>query len=108
MVPHAVPFSLDALVPPVVPKLPRCPMSSCDDLYERARNNPRGLRLVEAIQLAECYGFAHRSGGKHPNIMKRAGMMTRLNFQETGNGMAKAYQVRQLLEAIEQIGEMSD
>ena len=76
-------------------------MGRCEKLLRRARENPGGLTLREALSLAECYGFEHvRTRGSH-HLMKRVGRRQLLNFQSRG-GMAPAYQVRQLLRAIDE------
>ena len=79
-------------------------MASWQKLLQHARNNPKGVRVRDACKLAEEFGFTHRAGGKHPNIYKRKGCPIWLNFQEGEKGMAKPYQVRQLLEAIDALG----
>jgi len=69
-------------------------------LLQRALDNPCGLRFAEAIKLAEAFGFRHdRTSGSH-HIFKRAGIPELLNLQNVG-GMAKPYQVRQLLKLVE-------
>ena len=76
------------------------------ELLDRARRNPAGLRFTEACALAEAYGWVltnRRRGGSHV-IFKRPGVMQLINLQMGENGMAKAYQVRQLVRAIEQEG----
>ena len=77
-------------------------MSQLDKLLEKARTNPHNLRLQEAVRLAEHLGFVHRSGGKHPHVLKRPGLLTTLNFQELG-GFVKPYQVKQMLSAIDRL-----
>lgn len=79
-------------------------MARWEKLLEQARNNPKNVRLADALKLAEAFGFTHRAGGKHPHIYKRKGSPTMLNFQDAGNGKAEAYQVRQLLGAIDEMG----
>ncbi len=78
-------------------------MDRCRRLLERGQARPSGLRFRELCELAECFGFslARRKGSHH--IYKRDGFRTLLNFQESG-GMAKAYQVRQLLLTLEELG----
>ena len=69
-------------------------------LLQRALDNPRGLRFTEAVKLAEAFGFRlDRISGSH-HIMKRAGIPELVNLQNVG-GMAKPYQVRQLLKLVE-------
>lgn len=76
-------------------------MSRCEDLLAKARNNPKGLRFQELLALAKCNGwFLDRQGGSH-HVLKKKGIKEILDFQEGGNGKAKAYQVRQLLNTIE-------
>ena len=72
---------------------------SCEELLKRAKANPAGLRFVEMCRLAECFGFRlARQRGSHV-LYTRFGRPRPLNFQ-ADKGMAKAYQVRQLLNAI--------
>lgn len=72
-------------------------------LYEKARQNPGGLRFQEACQLAKQFGFVlKRVRGSH-HIYERPGIPEILNFQNV-KGKAKAYQVRQLLELIDRYG----
>lgn len=79
-------------------------MANWQRLLAKARANPKDLRLEEACKLAEAFGFTHRAGGKHPHVFKRKGYPAQLNFQDAGGGKAKAYQVRQLLDAIDDLG----
>jgi predicted RNA binding protein YcfA (HicA-like mRNA interferase family) len=65
-----------------------------------ARANPVGLRFSELCRLAEAFGFRfdHQRGSHrfytHDEIKER------LNFQPL-HGMAKGYQVRQLLDCVD-------
>lgn len=74
----------------------------CEKLLEKARANPGGLRFTELCDLAECYDwlFARQNGSHH--VYKRAGIKQAMNFQEGRNGEAKSYQVKQLLDAIDE------
>jgi len=75
----------------------------CRRLLERAQDHPSGLRFRELCDLAECFGFHQvRQKGSH-HLFKREGSRKLLNFQES-RSMAKAYQVRQLLSALEELG----
>lgn len=80
-------------------------MSRCAKILEKAKQSPANLRFEEACYLAECYGFilARQKGTSH-RVYKRPGFFGLMNFQNI-NGMAKEYQVTQLLEAIEEIDE---
>lgn len=75
-------------------------MTRCADLLARARGNPASLRFSEACTLAECLGWVlARQRGSH-RIFKRPGTMRLVNLQDV-RGMAKPYQVRQLLETVD-------
>jgi len=69
-------------------------------LLLRAINNPGGLRFQELTLLARALGFelARQRGSHH--VFHHAAVTELLNLQDVG-GMAKAYQVRQLLKLVE-------
>jgi hypothetical protein len=76
-------------------------VSGCEALLARARANPAALKFHEACTLAEGFGWlVIRQRGSH-RIFKRPGTRLLLNLQEV-SGMAKPYQVRQLLAAIDE------
>ncbi len=69
-------------------------------LLEKALNSPQSLRFSEVLRLARSFGFRlDRTSGSH-HILKRAGIPELVNLQNVG-GMAKPYQVRQLLKLVE-------
>jgi len=69
----------------------------CEKLIQRAERNPGGLRFPEAKRLAECLGFTlERMRGSH-HVYVRAGRERPVVLTPDRNGMAKGYQVRQLL-----------
>ena len=77
-------------------------MVDCKRLLRRARQAPESIRFDEICRLAECHGF-ERARQKSTHVLyKRAGCMRVMNFQNV-NGMAKPYQVRQLLRAIDEL-----
>lgn len=79
-------------------------MAKCDKLFEKAKNNPRGLRFAELEKLAECYGFRFdRQSATSHRIYKAEGRPEFLNLQPGKGGKAKDYQVLQLLRLIEKI-----
>jgi len=83
-------------------------MPDCVGLLEKARRRPQGLSFGEASQLAECFGFRlARQRGSH-RVYKLAGFMSLLTFQPAHNDGAKAYQVRQLLNAIAELRSDED
>jgi len=66
----------------------------------RAISNPAGLRFSDACRLAEAFGFEHkRTSGSH-HIFTHQGIPELVNLQNV-KGMAKAYQIRQLLKLVE-------
>ena len=82
-------------------------MVKCDSLLQSALDAPAGLRFEELCQLAECYGFIRaRQRGSHV-IYKRPGYIRAMNFQNV-RGMAKTYQVKQLLDALRELGLIDD
>ena len=69
-------------------------------LLQTALNSPQSLRFAEAVKLAQSFGFRlDRVSGSH-HIMKRAGIPELVNLQNV-KGMAKPYQVRQLMKLVE-------
>ena len=78
-------------------------MSRFDRLLAKARRNPAGLRFEELTALAELAGFRRRRIRGSHQIYSREGIPVLLNLQEV-RGMAKPYQVRQLVALIEAYG----
>jgi len=69
-------------------------------LLEKALNSPQSLRFSEVLKLAQAFGFQlDRISGSH-HILRRAGIPELVNVQNV-KGMAKPYQVRQLLKLVE-------
>jgi predicted RNA binding protein YcfA (HicA-like mRNA interferase family) len=69
-------------------------------LLGKALNSPQSLRFSEVLKLAKAFGFQlDRISGSH-HILRRAGIPELVNVQNVG-GMAKPYQVRQLLKLVE-------
>lgn len=69
-------------------------------LLQKALRSPCGLRFSEASRLAIAFGFRlDRIQGSH-HIFKCPGIAELLNLQDV-DGMAKAYQVRQMLKLAE-------
>lgn len=79
-------------------------MGRCEELHFLAQRNPKGLRFSELCRLAECFGWSFiRQKGSH-RVYSKDGQLRPLVFQEQRGGAAAAYQVRQLLAAIERDG----
>ena len=79
-------------------------MAKCEKLLIKARNSPDNLRFAEVCSLAECYGWVFVGGsGAHRVYLNAAignAVGSMMNFQSR-KGKAKAYQVKQLLDAID-------
>ncbi|GAB4373348.1 MAG: hypothetical protein Kow00128_22820 [Deltaproteobacteria bacterium] len=69
-------------------------------LLDKARNNPAGVRFQEICLLAEHLGFTRRGGKGSHVVYEKEGVEEILTFQDR-KGMAKSYQVKQLLAVIE-------
>ena len=72
-----------------------------DDLLEKARRNPGGLRFEELLRLAESFGWKlARKGGTSHKTYKKEEEALLLTFQPGPNGKAHEYQVKQFLRTI--------
>ena len=81
-------------------------MAKCQKLLLQALNGPENMRFDDLCALAECYGFVlRRSSGTSHRVFKRIGYFRMLNFQNAG-GRAKPYQVKDLLNALRDLGEI--
>ena len=72
-------------------------------VYEKILAGSRSLRFEDICRLAEGFGFYRdRISGSHHIYRHRLRLM--LNLQPDRSGKAKFYQVRQLLELVEENG----
>lgn len=77
-------------------------------LLEPFRKNPSGVRFSDLVKLCdEVFGEPRRTGGSHRVYRMPWPGDPRVNIQSR-KGMAKPYQVRQVLRAIEKLGGMSE
>lgn len=83
-------------------------MAKCKKLLRRAKRGAT-LKIDELRQLLRCYGFElARSRGSH-ELWKHPSLPgTLINIQAGSSGDAKPYQVRQVLAAIEDLGDDDD
>jgi predicted RNA binding protein YcfA (HicA-like mRNA interferase family) len=73
-------------------------------LLAKARNNPSDVRFTELLALAEAIGYRfERTRGSH-RIYVHPAVPLHLNLQPGKDGKAKAYQVRRLLDDIDEFG----
>lgn len=82
-------------------------MGKCDKILAKANASNSSLTFAEICKLAECYGWEFRRiSGSHHHYSNKELAITQghyMNFQPDKTGKAKAYQVRQLLDAIENL-----
>ena len=78
-------------------------MSKVDDLVAKMRQNPKGVRFADLCKVCDSYfGEARQKGSSHRIYKTPWQGDPRVNIQDC-EGMAKAYQVRQVLRAIERL-----
>lgn len=80
-------------------------MASIDKILARMRANPRNIKFDDLARVCEFFfGEPRQSGSSHRIYKTPWPGDPRVNIQNR-RGMAKAYQVRQVLRAIEQLEE---
>ena len=82
-------------------------MASIEDVLAKMRRNPKGIRFSELTKVCDhFFGKARKSGTSHRVYKTPWAGDPRVNVQNS-RGRAKAYQVRQVLLAIDRL-ENSD
>jgi hypothetical protein len=77
-------------------------MAKLDDLIEQMRSNPQNVRYVDACTVARAlFGEPRQHGSSHRVWKMPWAGDPRVNMQESKGGKAKAYQVQQLLTAVD-------
>ena len=72
-------------------------------VYNKVLAGSRNVRFEDACRLVEGFGFClDRTSGSHRIFRHRRGLI--LNLQPDRNGQAKPYQLRQLLDLVEENG----
>lgn len=83
-------------------------MPKVDGIVAQMRENPNSLRFSDIIKVCtEYFGDPRNTGGSHVIFKMPWQGDPRVNVQNK-NGMAKPYQVKQVLEAIEKVKELDD
>lgn len=78
-------------------------MAQIADLVAEMRRNPKGIRFPDLCRVCDFYfGAARQSSGSHRVYKTPWVGDPRVNIQNE-KGMAKSYQVRQVLKAIERL-----
>ena len=78
-------------------------MKSIAEKIKRLKNNPKDVKFSELCKVCDCYfGDARQAGSSHRVYKTPWQGDPRVNIQNS-KGKAKAYQVRQVLKAIEKL-----
>ena len=78
-------------------------MAKVEDIIAEMRRNPKGIRFQDLCKVCDSYFGAARQAGSRHRIYKAPWQGDpRVNIQND-NGTAKAYQVKQVLKAIERM-----
>ena len=78
-------------------------MSKIEDIITKMRRNPKGIRFPDICKVCDFYfGEARQKGSSHRIYKTPWQGDPRVNIQND-KGMAKAYQVRQVLKAIDRL-----
>ncbi len=76
---------------------------SIEDAIRSLRSNPRGIRFSALVAICDLFfGTPRRSGSSHRVYRTSWPGDPRVNIQ-SDRGMAKAYQVRQVIKALEML-----
>ena len=74
------------------------------ELLERMRSNPANVRFAEACKIVSAFFGEPRQKGTSHRVWKMPWLGDpRVNLQMSKGGKAKAYQVRQALQAIDKV-----
>lgn len=78
-------------------------MAKTDEILKRMRENPKGIRFADLCKVCdEYFGKARQSGSSHRVYRTPWKGDPRVNVQNS-KGKAKAYQVKQVIQAIERL-----
>lgn len=83
-------------------------MENTSEILRRLRANPKGIRYADLSRICErFFGEPRQRGSSHLVYRMPWPGDPRVNIQNN-RGMAKAYQVRQVIEAIEKLEATND
>ena len=83
-------------------------MAKVEEIVANMRRNPKGIRFRDLCKVCDFYfGDARQMGSSHRIYKMPWPGDPRVNIQNAG-GMAKAYQVRQVLKAIDRLETYGD
>ena len=79
-------------------------MDKYEKLLEKAKLNPKNIRYADLFALCVHYfGKPRQSGTSHSVFKTPWSGDPRINIQKSSDGLAKPYQVRQVLDGIEKL-----
>ena len=80
-------------------------MASVENIVAKMRQNPQGIRFTDLCKVCDYYfGEPRQSGSSHRVYKTPWQGDPRVNIQNS-KGNAKAYQVRQVLKAVDKLGK---
>lgn len=83
-------------------------MAKLEDILVDMQRNPKGIRFQDLCKVCDSYfGEARQTGSSHRIYKTPWQGDPRVNIQND-KGMAKAYQVKQVLKAIDRLEKESD
>ena len=83
-------------------------MAKIEDIITQMQRNPKGIRFSDLCRVCDYYfGEARHKGTSHRIYKTPWQGDPRVNIQND-NGMAKAYQVKQVLKAMERLETEND
>ena len=78
-------------------------MAKVEDIIAEMRRNPKGIRFQDLCKVCDsCFGEARQTGSSHRIYKTPWQGDPRVNIQND-KGTAKAYQVKQVMKAIERL-----
>ena len=81
-------------------------MVSTTEILKALRNNPNGVRFTDLVKLCDdCFGEPRQKGTSHRVYRMPWPGDPRINIQDD-KGMAKPYQVRQVIRAINKLEDL--
>ena len=79
-------------------------MKGISEAIQELRKSPKGIRFSDLTKICNhFFGTPRRQGSSHSVYRTPWPGDPRVNIQRGSNGMAKAYQVRQVIKALERL-----
>lgn len=78
-------------------------MTKVDDLLKSMRDNPKGVRFADLCKVCDLYFGEPRQSGSSHRVYKTPWLGDPRVDIQNAKGKAKAYQVKQVLQAVERL-----